>query len=437
MNLTAVGGLSFKNQGDTTMSFLTSHIRAAGLAALAALILAGGALAQDVVRPAEIKSKRLVIYSQETYVELADLWQQYYNAYPSEYAYANWMYAARYAGDDQYSSLLEKGLKKYPANPTLLYLTSLQKHGAYDVARERKFLEEAVRLDPNYMDPWFSLVIVYMTEGDRERMNVALRTLLENGAIADEVMDYNYNVLVGLQPNAILITNGDNDTYPSWILTRILGVRPDVTIVNRSLLNTEWYPMQMIEAGLPRFIREDQLAALREQTPKVGDTLITMLVESAELADRPVYFASTVYITPPLKPLAEQGRLTGLATLVTPAGQRLGDQVRQAVTTWLEDFRTAGLNSWRLRNAPETDAGRLLAQNYASVVGQALPDVKKYVPDMRDDLFNWYIDNVEPVVSENYKHGVAQAWACYASDIAAIDEWCKKQGIACPASQTQ
>ena len=111
----------------------------------------------------------------------------------------------------------------------------------------RRQLEKAIALDRHFADPWFSLVIHYMESREIEQLNVALRRLLESGAVADEVMDYNYNVLISLEENAILITNGDNDTYPAWILTRILDVRPDVNIINRSLLNTDWYPLYVIE----------------------------------------------------------------------------------------------------------------------------------------------------------------------------------------------
>ena len=129
--------------------------------------------AGDVIRPEEIKSKRLVIYNDESYAKLSGLWKDYYGEYPSEHAYANWMYAARYAGEKDYSKLLAKGLKKYPSNPTLLYLKANERHGASDDIEGLKYLEKAVALDPNYMDPWFLLVTHYMDSGDEERLNAA------------------------------------------------------------------------------------------------------------------------------------------------------------------------------------------------------------------------------------------------------------------------
>ncbi|MBU8922987.1 MAG: hypothetical protein KOO63_14310 [Bacteroidales bacterium] len=383
---------------------------------------------EEISRPEKVQSLRIISYDRETYVDLARRWKEYYDVFPSEDAYGNWMSAARYAKDPDYRELLDKGLSRYPANPVLLFLSGILCHGAVDNTEGMQYLERAVAMDPSYIDPWFALVIHYMQRDDMEEMDVALRHLIERNAISDVVMDFSFNMLAGLHDNAILITNGDNDTYPGWILTRLMNYRPDVQIVNRSLLNAEWYPLKVIREGVPRFITSDELNELRADTePPFSDTLIVRLVKAAEREKRPVYFAATLGSSQALDPIRRSGIILGLATLVSESTLSLSDEINQIAKIWIDEYRTVGLDGWGIKYATEGHSDKWMAYNYAASLSQMIESLEVHAPKYRLDLFHWYCDHIADITPQQHYDFMNLMW-CRFSDIPEIDSWCRKKG---------
>lgn len=199
-----------------------------------------------------IEEKRL--FSSE-YKTTADFWKNEVDANPSdENAWISWYKAERYknytahskdiskGSQDVLNEIISKMTKSVPESFALHYAMYLNAQKSTEAFES---LKKANSLQPDSEELLDDLLAMKVIEGDaagakKYSLEIAKRTPFK----APE-MEYNRNVLNSVEPNAIILTNGNVDTYPIIIDQQISGLRTDVTVVCLEWLNNEKYAGQI------------------------------------------------------------------------------------------------------------------------------------------------------------------------------------------------
>ncbi len=97
-------------------------------------------------------------------------------------------------------------------------------------------LDKAYQIDPNRPEIYDSMVSRYETSRNLAKKNFFNQKLYESGEYSPGAMAWNYNQLMSVEDNAILLTYGDFDTYPSWMLQDVKDIQREVMVLNLNML---------------------------------------------------------------------------------------------------------------------------------------------------------------------------------------------------------
>ena len=340
--------------------------------------------------PARIVSMRESILSTEGYSALAKEWQAYVDAHPDAALGYVYLYRAkRYlqqADQEEGLRLLSKAFALDPQCPEVLSdLSNLEcgkpeRGDPPDYSQARAYAERAVALRPDWYEPHIALHTIALRSGNTAEQATQLQALVRKGAFPIQLLDFAYNLLVSAAPDAIVLTNGDNDTFPTLALQAVFGQRPDVRIVNLSLLNLRVYPASMLvgTAARPGPFTAAEIDALQGQAAAAKRPPMYPIVEAlvqkvaAGSWKQPLYFACTVYRTSLeqmcTQPLTIEGMLYRVGTGSRPREDAGGQPAVDAARTdslLTKAFRLQSATQFGYAWDPESSVARL-QWNYIS-----------------------------------------------------------------------
>jgi hypothetical protein len=239
--------------------------------------------------------------SHEYYVKQAELWwtetekdkndesswYNYFRACRNAQATAGW--SEDFVNESSYLRLgpdIVKLIQKNIPN-TFTYNFVVWEERGFDPAKGANLLK-AYKINPDFEGIHASMITFTESELDFEmRKNVNVKWFSRN-EISPGLLAYGYNVLMSLEPNSILLTQHDNDSYPLWMLQDVKGIRPDVTVINFDLLLVKSYREKVFKK-----YNIMQLDKVFEESSSLNHVILINHILQNYHDSRPLYIALT------------------------------------------------------------------------------------------------------------------------------------------------
>jgi tetratricopeptide (TPR) repeat protein len=324
------------------------------------LLLAACITTNALSQPQPVQRLRDRALDKASYVSLANQWREYIEKHgETADALVNLGRAQRYSGELEAATRAGKrAVELEPDNPKALsfYAECLI---VFDGGGSEalKLLERSRAIAPDYGEALITLAVFYLRTGELDKAAVTLKTVFDRRIISRPLQDYAYNMLIGLPTGAVLITNGDNDTFSPLALQAGMDFRNDVIVINWTLLSSPEYVNALRRKHA--CLRSADQAKPGTATEDPG-ALIAQWIKDSKV---PLYIAATV----------SHDRVEELGLKIEPVAEGLsirasgkGLTPEETARVVLEQYRLDSATDWDFAWDLTPDLSNMTANNYVS-----------------------------------------------------------------------
>lgn len=189
--------------------------------------------------------------------------------------------------------------------------------------------KKATEVEPTYGRGWEALFAVSEELGDDSLAKKALTELSKRGFYTSTILKKNELTLASLPKNAIWITNGDLEYFPTKVLQSVFNMRPDVLVLNYSLLNARYHIDYAREKGLFPTVTEEEFEQFvrfkfgRDYKGRAFALVNKLLSDfDQNIHQRPICFVS-LPVSSFMKPVLPRLKYRGFIREIQPNGAAL------------------------------------------------------------------------------------------------------------------
>ncbi len=167
-------------------------------------------------------------------------------------------------------------------NTFTYYVT--RKRSPYD-NQTFEYIEKAHILKPDASEIYPLMITHYELIGDYKKRKEINQKIFKSNEISSGLINYAYNLLISLKPNSILITYGDNDTYPVWLLQDVYDIRKDVIVMILPMLAVNEYRTKMFnKIGITSNPTSDEKGIMTQNQSEI----VSYILNKVNLDEYPV-----------------------------------------------------------------------------------------------------------------------------------------------------